>query len=61
MGAVMVECIGIILTILLIVGFIYVWEAIADWRRYRKALKRARARRKNLIEQEKRQERGGRW
>jgi hypothetical protein len=61
MGAVMVECIGIILTILLIVGFIYIWEAIADWRRYRKALKRARNRRKNLAEQEKRRERGGRW
>jgi hypothetical protein len=61
MDAVLVECIGIVLTILLIAGFVWIWETIANWRRYRRAKKRIAAREKDQIEQAKRRARGSRW
>jgi hypothetical protein len=61
MDAVLVECIGIVLTILLIVGFVWIWETIANWRRYRRAKKRIAAREKDSFEQAQRRARGSRW
>jgi hypothetical protein len=61
MDAVLVECIGIVLTILFIAGFVWIWETIADWRRYRRAKKRIAAREKDRLEQAKRRARGSRW
>lgn len=61
MDAVLIECLGIILTITLIAGFVWVWETVAGWRRYRRMMKRSRNRERDRIEQAKRRAKGSKW
>jgi hypothetical protein len=61
MDAVIIDCIGIVLAILLIIGFVYLWEGWDRWRTYRRLLKRDRNRERDQIEQAKRRARGSKW
>lgn len=50
MSAVFTECIGIVLAVLLIVGFVYLWEGWDRWRGYRQLMNRDRDRERDQRE-----------
>jgi threonine/homoserine/homoserine lactone efflux protein len=61
MGEVLIECIGIVLAVLVIIGFVYLWEGWDRWRSYRRLVKRDRDRERDQREQAQRRARGSKW
>lgn len=61
MGAVLIECIGIVLAVLAIIAFVYLWEGWDRWRSHRRLVKRERDRERDQCEQAQRRARGSKW